>query len=282
MNSFDIEVFFEKADSIGIILVDMLSRRPGMRRIVNRRPKKHDIENLPEIKLKNAARYSIPEIKKIIEKVLQQTPPPSQEAIKIIKENDEIDDITPENLSCNQLIIEKLRNQPINRQQEKTQMQQEHQMFKNDISPSGKLINLILSEAPGMSQSALRVHQMEDPMFGPIIQKMIQTQEAIMPYALKEGILLRQTEDHQAIMEYVVCVPKSLSQTLIEKMHQSIFSMHHDVKKLMINIKRRFYIKNLKKECQQVINQCKICAFNKAFSKKKQPFKNKIKLTGPR
>ena len=282
MNSFDIEVFFEKADSIGIILVDMLSRRPGMRRIVNRRPKKHEIENLPEIKLKNAARYSIPEIKKIIEKVLQQTPPPSQEAIKIIQENDEIDDITPENLSCNQLIIEKLRNQPINRQQEKTQMQQEHQMFKNDISPSGKLINLILSEAPGMSLNALRIHQMEDPVFGPIIQKMIQTQEAIMPYALKEGILLRQTEDHQAIMEYVVCVPKSLSQTLIEKMHQSIFSMHHDVKKLMINIKRRFYIKNLKKECQQVINQCKICAFNKAFSKKKQPFGNKIKVTGPR
>ena len=107
MNSFDIEVFFEKADSIGIILVDMLSRRPGMRRIVNRRPKKHEIENLPEIKLKNAARYSIPEIKKIIEKVLQQTPPPSQEAIKIIKENDEIDEITPENLTCNQLIIKK-------------------------------------------------------------------------------------------------------------------------------------------------------------------------------
>ena len=158
MNSFDIEVFFEKADSIGIILVDMLSRRPGMRRIVNRRPKKHEIENLPEIKLKNAARYSIPEIKKIIEKVLQQTPPPSQEAIKIIKENDEIDEITPQNLTCNQLIIEKLKNQPINRQQEKTQMQQEHQIFKNDISPSGKLINLILTEAPGMSLNALRIH----------------------------------------------------------------------------------------------------------------------------
>ena len=133
-----------------------------------------------------------------------------------------------------------------------------------------------------MSLNVLRIHQMEDPVFGPIIHKMIKTQQAITPYAIKEGILLRKTEDHQTIMDYVVCVPKSLSQTLIEKMHQSIFSMHHDIKKLMINIKRRFYVKNLKKECQQVINQCKICAFNKAFSKKKQPFGNKINVTGPR
>ena len=42
----------------------MLSRIPGMRRIVNRRPKVHEVENLPEIRLKNATRYSIPEIKK--------------------------------------------------------------------------------------------------------------------------------------------------------------------------------------------------------------------------
>ena len=85
----------------------------------------------------------MPEIKKIIEKVLQQKPPPSQEAIKAIQENDEVNELTPEELTCNQLIINNLT-KPNIRQKEES-MQQEHQVFKDDISPSGKLINLILN-----------------------------------------------------------------------------------------------------------------------------------------
>ena len=38
--------------------------------------------------------------------------------------------------------------------------------YRQDISPSGRLINLVLQEAPNLSLDALRYHQRKDPFFG--------------------------------------------------------------------------------------------------------------------
>ena len=47
----------------------------------------------------------------------------------------------------------------------------EEMEYSNDISPSGRLINFVLQEAPGLSLSALRAHQIKDPFFGEKIEK---------------------------------------------------------------------------------------------------------------
>ena len=46
--------------------------------------------------------------------------------------------------------------------------------FHNDIPPSGRLINFVLQEAPGLSIQALKHHQMSDPYLGPKIAEMLQ------------------------------------------------------------------------------------------------------------
>merc|ERR1712030_115742 len=57
---------------------------------------------------------------------------------------------------------------------------------------------------------------------------------------------------------------------------------HPDLKKMMTNLKRRFFIKNLKKECLHIIQNCRICIANKSFNVMRQPFGTKLKITGPR
>merc|ERR1711891_54585 len=51
---------------------------------------------------------------------------------------------------------------------------------------------------------------------------------------------------------------------------------------MMTNLKRRFFIKNLKKECLHIIQNCRICIANKSFNVMRQPFGTKLKITGPR
>ena len=156
--------------------------------------------------------------------------------------------------------------------------------YRQDISPSGRLINLVLQEAPNLSLDALRYHQRQDPFFGEIIKEMNKNKEKTehTNYAMKNGILIKQVNEETSQLSYTICVPKDLALELIGKFHYSIFGNHHDLKKLMINLKRRFFIKNLKQLCLQIIKNCQICALNKSFNIKKQPYGTKIAVTGPR
>ena len=52
LSSYDINICFESSKSIGIMLADILTRRNGTRQKITRRPKPHEIEELPIIKLK--------------------------------------------------------------------------------------------------------------------------------------------------------------------------------------------------------------------------------------
>ena len=191
--------------------------------------------------------------------------------------------VEPSDLKCNRAITARLRkNGQLDVSTQIHSVNPELKEWAGDITPTGKLMHLILSEAPGMSLQALRNHQLQDAVFGPIIKEMVASKQTIPKFALKNGILLRETEDNDPTIPYVICIPKKLAQTLVQEMHHNIFGGHADLKKLMCNIKKRFYVKSLRKECAEVIQQCKICAFNKSFSKKKQPFGRKIQVTGAR
>ena len=84
MNSYDIEICFEKSQSIGIILADMLTRRNGQRDKITRRPKEHEIEELPKIELQEKSRHTFTAVKAHIEKQLEKLPPLTNEKIKQI------------------------------------------------------------------------------------------------------------------------------------------------------------------------------------------------------
>ena len=111
--------------------------------------------------------------------------------------------------------------------------------YRQDISPSGRLLNYVLQEAPGLSLDALRLHQRNDPIFGEIIKEMIQNKENTKNtnYAMKNGILLKQVNEETSQLSYTICVPKDLALQLIGKYHYSIFGNHPDLKKMMTNIK---------------------------------------------
>ena len=283
LNSFDIEIFFEPSDSIGMIIVDILSRRPGMKKVANRRPKKHEVDELPDLQLTEPKLYSMTAIKQIIQKRLEEDQTASPHMLNHLKRCDVETVVEPSDLKCNRAITARLRkNGQLDVSTQIHSVNPELKEWAGDITPTGKLMHLILSEAPGMSLQALRNHQLQDAVFGPIIKEMVASKQTIPKFALKNGILLRETEDNDPTIPYVICIPKKLAQTLVQEMHHNIFGGHADLKKLMCNIKKRFYVKSLRKECAEVIQQCKICAFNKSFSKKKQPFGRKIQVTGAR
>ena len=286
LSSFDLEIYFESSDSIGIIISDMLSRRPG-KRITNRRPKIEEIDQLPKIDLSHKPHITFQEAKEEITKQLNNMPPLSPETIKHIQMKFTPATIKPEELHCNKDIIRKIAQGPLETFDQQAYKNQyvytpEHLAYRNDISPSGRLINYVLQEAPGLSLTTLKHHQLADPFFGPKMKQMITENKALEDFAIKNGILLKETKDPITNIAYQICVPKSLSQELIGKFHTSVFGAHADLKKLMTNLKKRFFIKNLKNECMDIIKKCQICILNKSFNIKKQPFGTKLKVTGPR
>ena len=289
--SYDLVIYFEPSESIGIVLSDILSRRPG-KRMVNRRPKLEEITQLPKVDFSDEPQVSFSKAKQKIEKVLE-TCNLTPEIIKYISERYTPEVITPQDLRCNtdilmKVISEEKQLNPIDDfKKSKPYPPQyvyvpEQLEFQNDISPSGRLINFVLQEAPGMSIAALKHHQMSDPYFGPKITEILKTNKPLESFELKQGILLKKVEDPVTEISFQICVPKSLSLELITKFHNSVFGSHPDLKKLMSNLKKRFYIKSLKNECQHVIKSCKICTLNKSFTNIKQPFGAKLKVTGPR
>ena len=289
--SYDLEIYFEPSESIGIVLSDILSRRPG-KRMMNRTPKIEEIAQLPTVDFSDQPQIPFSKVKQKIEKVLENhklTP----EVIKYISEKFTPEVIEPQDLRCNTDILMKViaeenkENQIDDFKNSKPYPPQyvyvpEQLEFQNDISPSGRLINFVLQEAPGMSIAALKHHQMSDPYFGPKISEILKSNKSSEGFALKQGILLKEVEDPVTEISFQICVPKSLSLELITKFHNSVFGSHPDLKKLMSNLKKRFYIKNLKNECQHVIKSCKICTLNKSFTNVKQPFGRKLKVSGPR
>ena len=289
LSSYDLEIYFEPSDSLGIIISDMLSRRPE-KRVTNRRPKPDEIEILPKVDFSQNPKMSLPKARERIMVELAKLPPLTPEIVKYFEEKYTPEVLSPENMTCNSDIvkqvaksIEEIDNPEKNYYNQKYVYTQDQQLYKNDVSPSGRLINLVLQEAPGLSLEALRLHQMNDPIFGPIIKE-LQDPEKLnqKEYAMKNGILLRESSDPMTEISFQVCVPKSLSLDLIHKFHSSVFGAHPDLKKLMTNLKRRFYIKNLKNECMTIIKKCQICTLNKSFNVMKQPYGTKIKVTGPR
>ena len=288
LNSFDLEIYFESSESIGIIMADMLSRRPG-KRVTNRRPKIQEIEELPKIDLRHKNKMSFQEAREEINKELNKLPSITHDTNKYFQEKHTPMVMRPENLQCNKVIMEriaqgaeKIEDFKDNNYKHQYVYTPEQLAYKNDISPSGRLINLVLQEAPGLSLSSLRAHQLSDPFFGPKIKEMIATNTAIQGYALKDGILLKENEDTSSNISYLICVPRSLSLDLIGKFHYSVFGAHPDLKKLISNLKKRFFIKNMKNECQEILKNCQICSLNKSFNTMKQPFGAKITVTGPR
>ena len=288
LSSYDLEVYFEPSDTIGIKIADMLSRRPDHKRITNRKPKQDEIDQLPNIDYKDKPIMTYYEIKADIEKHLKEVPPISPEVIKFFSEKWIHPMVKPEHLACNQDIVKKIATSENPLEDYKATYNHpyvytpEHLAFKNDISPSGRLINLVLEEAPGMSLQMLKHHQLSDPYFGPKMKQIIDTNQALPDYALKNGILLKINKDPITQIAYQICVPRSLALQLIGKFHYSVFGSHADLKKLMNNLKKRFFIKQLKSECQQVIKTCQICTLNKSHNVVKQPFGTKIAVTGPR
>ena len=291
LSSYDLEIYFEPSDSLGIIISDMLSRRPE-KRITNRRPKQEEIEMLPKVDFSQNPKMSLPKARERIMMELAKLPPLTTETIKYFEEKYTPEVLSPENMACNSEIvkqvaksIEEIDNPEKNYYEQRYVYTQDQQIYKNDVSPSGRLINLVLQEAPGLSLEALRLHQMNDPIFGPIIRE-LQSPDENNPhqqeYAIKNGILLKESSDPITEISFQVCVPKSLSLDLIHKFHNSVFGAHPDLKKLMANLKKRFYIKNLKNECMTIIKKCQICTLNKSFNVMKQPYGTKIKVTGPR
>ena len=293
LNSYDIEICFEPSQSIGIMVADLLTRRGGPRQKVTRRPKKEEIEELPTITLPTKSIKPLEEVKLHIDKELSKLKPLTNELIKRINEKDFTDIAHPTELDCNKIIAQKIASpdqpQPLEPTQYNNAQKQyiytpDEARYKTDTSSPGRLINTILTEAPGMSLEALRYQQQIDPVFGPILQEMknkgMATQHT--DYAIKDGILLKQVNEDTSLLQYTICVPKSLAMNVITKFHHNVFSGHPDLKKMLINLKRRFYIKNMKNICIEVAKKCQICTLNKSFSTQKQPFGQKIQVTGPR
>ena len=82
--------------------------------------------------------------------------------------------VEPANLRCNRAITARLRkNGQLDVSTQIHSVNPELKEWAGDITPTGRLMHLILSEAPGMSIQALRAHQLQDAVFGSIIRDIV-------------------------------------------------------------------------------------------------------------
>ena len=162
---------------------------------------------------------------------------------------------------------------------------QQHSFLKDDLSNSGRILNLVLQENSDITIQNLSMLQHADDFFGPIFTKITKDKKAIPNYIVKFGILIHKQlinkEGTDKIL-YQICIPRKLSYDLIKNFHEHVFSQHPHKKKLVENIKHRFFIKGLGKMAEKVIKLCQICTFNKHYALQKQSYGRKYPITAPR
>lgn len=65
------------------------------------------------------------------------------------------------------------------------------------------------------------------------------------------------------LVEKLVVVPKSQSQSVIQSYHDSLTSGHFGIKKTILKIQSKYYWDTLSKDVTDYIKKCKLCQFNK-------------------
>ena len=82
------------------------------------------------------------------------------------------------------------------------------------------------------------------------------------------------------ITNLVICIPSILTPMLLYDIHSSSYSGHPTAKKLERIVKQKFFVPNLKKSCQVIVQNCSICTRYKAGTKLKRELKQVFRATG--
>ena len=101
--------------------------------------------------------------------------------------------------------------------------------FTQDISPTGRLLDVVLQETSPDHMIKLRQFQLEDKKWGPILKCLIEKKKSdYQNYAVKKGILIyiNKNFNNTGNTVYQICVPARIAPKLIQHFHKNVFFQH--------------------------------------------------------
>ena len=258
IESFDVILVWEPSQSAGMSFVDFMSRPPD-KKLINRRINQEQVDNLP----KGAPRGIFD--KHRYEKILEDLVNPAEstpEGAAIIEKA--IGDRTPlinGRLATREQWGVRSRMAAITAKQRFGLGTPMRRAAKNADASNRKeaLLDIILNESPHLNLDQLRELQKECSQLGTIYKNI----EEFPDFTRHQGILLRR-QNHDGIQRLQMAIPVCIADDLVGDIHRGATTCHAGKKKLRRMITVRFYIPQLNKRIEKVVDNCGICAYYKA------------------
>ena len=255
IESFDVTLVWEPSDSAGLSFVDFLSRPPE-KKLANQRITREQINSIPNngpTGIFDKHRYE-----KILEDLVNQGDA-TQEGEKTLEKA--LKDRTP------------LANgKPTTREQwrvrarlatitakQKFSIGKPQREAREIESAEEATLNIILNESPHLNLNQLKKLQQECSQLGTIYRDI----NGHPNFMLHQGILLRR-QDHEGIRRLQLAIPVCIADDLIGDIHRGATTCHAGKKKLRQMITTRFYVPQLNKRVEKIVQNCGICGYYKA------------------
>ena len=148
---------------------------------------------------------------------------------------------------------------------QRTERMEDLDRYKYDPSEEGQLFHASFRETALFSVQRLRTLQRKDKFFNPIIQDLENGREFQFPdYVLKDGVLIKRVRDsHGVVIRLTICIPDVLAPVICWEFHIQL-GQHPTGRKLLQNLKNRYYIKNVNNISRVISANCLTCIAFKA------------------
>ena len=257
IESFDITLVWESSKSPGMSFVDFLSRPPD-KKLLNKKITREQIASLP--KTNQTGIFERQQYEKILEDLVNQEES-TPEGVKAI--NKALEQTTPTingKAATRKQWETRARLTAITAQQKFGLGTPSRSTAVGPKPANGEeaLMEIILNESPHLNLEQLSQLQKQCSVLGPICRNI----EGHPEFKLHKGILLK-TQNHGAIRRLQLAVPVCISDDLVGDIHRGATTCHAGKRKLMKMITTRFFIPQLAKRVEKVVNNCGLCGFYK-------------------
>ena len=257
VESFDVTLVWEPAKSAGMSFVDFLSRPPD-KKLANKRITKEQVANLP--KGAPTGIFNREQYEKILEDLVnkQETSDQGEQAV-----SEALRRVTPT-----------INGKPATRKQWNIRARmtaiaarprlglgtpsRATAVGRRPANNKEATIEVILNESPHLNLEQLQQLQKQCSKLGEIYKNI----EGHPGFLLHDGVLLK-AQNHGGIERIQMAIPVCIADDLVGDLHRGATTCHAGKKKLIKMIQTRFYIPQLAKRVDKIVDNCSICGYYK-------------------
>ena len=257
IESFDVTLVWESSKSAGMSFVDFLSRPPD-KKLMNKKITPEQVAQMPTTN--RTGIFERQQYEKILEDLVneEESSPEAERAIDRALEK-ATPTINGKSATRKQWEL-RARLTAITSQQKFGLGTPTRATAVGPTPKNGEdaLMEIILNESPHLNLEQLRHLQKQCSVLGPIRRNMAGHPQ----FLLHQDILLK-AYNHGAIRRLQLAIPACIADDLVGDIHRGSTTCHSGKRKLMKMITTRFFIPQLAKRVDKIVDNCAICGFYK-------------------